>query len=48
MEVTEIAGVDFILNVVINKERQLAGMFGGHYNLAHHASIHLFQYQMKA
>ena len=37
MEVTEITGVDFILNVVINKERQLAGVFGGHYDLAHQA-----------
>ncbi len=35
MEVTEIAGVDFILNVVINQERQLAGVFAGHYDLAH-------------
>ena len=37
MEVTEITGVDFILNVVINKERKLAGVFGGHYDLAHQA-----------
>lgn len=35
MEVTELAGVDFILNVVINSERELAGVFGGHYEHAH-------------
>lgn len=41
MEVTETAGVDFILNVVINKERQLAGVFGGHYDFAHQAGCKL-------
>lgn len=41
MEVTEIAVVDFILNVVINKERQLADVFGGHYDLAHQAGCRL-------
>jgi nickel-dependent lactate racemase len=35
IRVTEIAGVDFILNVVINNERKLAGVFAGHYNHAH-------------
>ena len=35
MEVTELAGVDFILNVVINQDRELAGVFGGHYDEAH-------------
>ena len=35
MEVTELAGVDFILNVVINQNRELAGVFAGHYDLAH-------------
>jgi nickel-dependent lactate racemase len=35
MEVTELAGVDFILNVVINQDRELAGVFAGHYDLAH-------------
>jgi nickel-dependent lactate racemase len=35
IRVTEIAGVDFILNVVINKERKVAGVFAGHYNHAH-------------
>ncbi|UCF55713.1 MAG: nickel-dependent lactate racemase [Deltaproteobacteria bacterium] len=35
IRVTELAGVDFILNVVINKERKIAGVFAGHYNQAH-------------
>lgn len=35
MQVTELAGVDFILNVVINQDRDLAGVFGGHYDKAH-------------
>ena len=35
IRVTELAGVDFILNVVINKERKVAGVFAGHYNHAH-------------
>ena len=41
MEVAEIAGVDFILNVVINQERELAGVFGGHHDLAHQAGCEL-------
>ncbi|MGB3212886.1 MAG: nickel-dependent lactate racemase [Desulforhopalus sp.] len=41
MEVAEIAGVDFILNVVINQERELAGVFGGHHDLAHRAGCEL-------
>ena len=41
MEVTKIAGVDFILNVVINQERELAGVFAGHYDLAHRAGCEL-------
>ncbi len=35
MQVAELAGVDFILNVVINQERQVAGVFAGHHDLAH-------------
>ena len=35
IRVTEIAGVDFILNVVINKERMVTGVFAGHYDHAH-------------
>jgi nickel-dependent lactate racemase len=35
IRVAEQAGVDFIVNVVINKARELAGIFAGHYNEAH-------------
>lgn len=35
MKVAELAGVDFILNVVINQDRELAGVYGGHYEEAH-------------
>lgn len=35
MDVTEKAGVDFIVNVVINKDREVAGVFGGHHSEAH-------------
>lgn len=41
MQVTELAGVDFILNVVINKERELAGVFGGHHDKAHRAGCEM-------
>jgi lactate racemase len=35
--VCELAGVDFIVNVIINKSRHLAGVFAGHYDAAHRA-----------
>ena len=35
IRVTELVGADFILNVVINKNRKIAGVFAGHYNHAH-------------
>lgn len=35
LRVTELAGADFIANVVINKERQVAGVFAGHFKQAH-------------
>jgi nickel-dependent lactate racemase len=35
--VCELAGVDFIVNVIINKSRQMAGVFAGHYDVAHRA-----------
>ena len=35
LRVTQLAGADFILNVVINKQRDIAGVFAGHYNYAH-------------
>lgn len=41
MQVTELVGVDFILNVVINKQRELAGVFGGHFEKAHKAGCEL-------
>jgi nickel-dependent lactate racemase len=36
-QVCELAGVDFIVNVVINKRRQMVGVFAGHYDAAHRA-----------
>jgi nickel-dependent lactate racemase len=36
-QVCELAGVDFIVNVIINKKRQMVGVFAGHYDTAHRA-----------
>lgn len=36
-KVAELAGVDFIVNVVINKQRDLVGVFAGHHTIAHKA-----------
>jgi len=41
MEVTEKAGVDFIVNVVINKAREITGVFAGHYEEAHLAGCEM-------
>ncbi len=41
IRVTELAGADFILNVVINKKREIAGVFAGHFNQAHLAGCNL-------
>ena len=41
IRVTEIVGVDFILNVVINKKREVAGVFAGHFDKAHRAGCEL-------
>lgn len=41
LEVAERAGVDFIVNVVINQERQLAGIFSGDLDLAHRAGCEM-------
>ncbi|MCP4575907.1 MAG: nickel-dependent lactate racemase [Deltaproteobacteria bacterium] len=41
LKVTELAGADFIVNVVINKERRIAGVFAGHYNHAHLAGCRM-------
>ncbi len=35
LQVTEQVGADFILNVVINTDREMSGVFAGHYNTAH-------------
>lgn len=35
IRVSELVGADFILNVVINREREIAGVFAGHFNEAH-------------
>jgi lactate racemase len=41
LRVTELTGADFILNVVINKDREISGVFGGHYHHAHIAGCDL-------
>lgn len=40
-KVAAAAGVDFILNVVINKARELVGVFAGHFKLAHRTGCEL-------
>jgi nickel-dependent lactate racemase len=35
LRVCELAGADFIVNVVINRDREIAGVFAGHYDAAH-------------
>ncbi len=37
LRVAERVGVDFILNVVINRQREIAGVFAGHHDAAHRA-----------
>ena len=41
IRVTELAGADFLLNVVINKDRNVSGVYAGHYNHAHLAGCDL-------
>jgi len=41
LRVTALAGCDFMLNVVINKERQIVGVFAGHWDQAHRAGCEL-------
>ena len=41
LRVAELAGVDFILNVIINKARKITGIIAGHYNHAHLAGCEL-------
>ena len=40
-KVARLAGVDFILNVVIDKQRELVGVFAGHHTEAHQAGCHM-------
>jgi nickel-dependent lactate racemase len=41
LKVTALAGVDFLLNVVINKNREITGVFAGHYDKAHMAGCEM-------
>jgi nickel-dependent lactate racemase len=41
IRVTELVGADFILNVVINSEREMAEVFAGHYDKAHVAGCEM-------
>ena len=41
IRVAKLAEVDFMLNVVINKERAITGVFAGHYNHAHLAGCEM-------
>jgi nickel-dependent lactate racemase len=41
LRVAQAAGADFILNVVINREREIAGVFAGHVDQAHRAGCDL-------
>jgi len=41
LRVAEAAGADFLVNVVISKERRIAGIFAGHYKMAHRAGCEL-------
>ncbi len=42
-KVAKLAGVDFILNVVINKQRELVGVFAGHHMLAHQTGCNMVE-----
>jgi lactate racemase len=44
VRVAERVGVDFILNVVINRRREIAGVFAGHFNEAHLAGCALVRH----
>jgi nickel-dependent lactate racemase len=41
IRVAELVGADFIVNAVINKERETAGVFAGHYDRAHIAGCEM-------
>ncbi|MGD8847566.1 MAG: nickel-dependent lactate racemase [Desulfobacteraceae bacterium] len=44
IRVAELVGVDFILNVVINKQRAITGVFAGHYHHAHVAGCEMVKH----
>ena len=48
IRVARLADVDFILNVVINKERKITGVFAGHYNHAHLAGCEMVYHHCTA
>jgi len=37
LRIADVAGVDFIVNVVIDRQRQIAGVYAGHHDAAHRA-----------
>jgi lactate racemase len=41
LRICELAGVDFILNVALNKRREIGGVFAGHHDRAHRAGCDL-------
>jgi len=43
LRICELAGVDFIVNVVLNKHRQVGGVFAGHYDRAHRAGCEVVE-----
>lgn len=48
LRVAKLADVDFILNVVINKQRAITGVFSGHYNHAHLAGCEMVYHHCTA
>ena len=48
IQVAKLADVDFILNVVINKQREISGVFAGHYNQAHLAGCEMVYHHCTA
>ena len=43
LRISELAGVDFIVNVVLTKHRQVGGVFAGHYDRAHRAGCEVVE-----
>jgi nickel-dependent lactate racemase len=48
IRVAKLADVDLILNVVINKQRKITGVFSGHYNHAHLAGCEMVYHHCTA